>query len=751
MYRSTSMQELMSNKPEWVAAIEKEYSDRLSKQRPSQFLFPLIQRTYGMEEVIAMTKVVLSGQLTMSDNVRRFEAEFAAYVNCPYAVMVNSGSSANLLALAALVNKVRQRHLNTGDEVLVPAVCWSTTLAPILQLGLKPVLVDVDPATLNIDLADVRRKITANTRAMMIVHVLGNCAPMGPLMEIVNQHNLLLIEDTCESLGSRYNGKMLGTFGAFGSYSFYYSHHLTTGEGGMVTCNTLEDYDLLRCLRAHGWTRELSNRPQLEKQYPDVDPRFLFVNTGFNFRPMEIQAAMGSVQLVRLPYMNSVRNLNRDRIIRAYQNHAKFSGQFSVVKSTEQADPAWFGFCVTLSSKYEHQLKEYLTHLTAAGIENRPIISGNFARQPLVRDLFPGITPRDFPGADTIGSRGFFIGLHVEPLSESSIETLVEALLSFEFRAANLILVTGGYGVVGRALQDVVNAEPKGADESQWVFLRRSDGDLRELSQAQALFDKHRPTHVIHLAVTLKSSQGLGQSKVEMWEDNMAINNNILRCARQHGVRKVVSLLSPMAYPNDPSAGGSGGLEHRRLSEATLHLGPPTTGVDTYGYAKRMLEVLSRAYREQYGCNFVTVLPTNVFGPGAAFRPDGPVIEGCISKVLQSKEQGTPLAMYGSGKPLRQFIYSGDLARLLIWALHHYDDAETINFPGEELSIAEVVDKVTRLVDFKGEVKWDASKPDGPLRRTLDDEKLRKLVPDWKPTPFDEVGHHLLDTNQCGG
>eukprot|EP01116_Phalansterium_solitarium_P011654 TRINITY_DN273_c0_g2_i1.p1 TRINITY_DN273_c0_g2~~TRINITY_DN273_c0_g2_i1.p1 ORF type:complete len:741 (+),score=281.80 TRINITY_DN273_c0_g2_i1:80-2302(+) len=720
----------MADSSGWIAAIEKEYLNRMATSRPSPFLFPLIQRTYGTEEVIAMVKVILSGQLTMAEHVRRFEAEFAQYVGSPYAVMVNSGSSGNLLALAAAVNTARQRHLKPGDEVLIPAVCWSTSLAPILQLDLKPVLVDVDPLTLNIDVVDLRRKITKNSRGLFLVHVLGNCAPMAAIMDIVQQHDLVLIEDTCESLGSRWEKSMLGTLGAFGSYSFYYSHHLTTGEGGMVTCKTLEDYDLLRCLRAHGWTRELSNRPALEKKYPDVDPRFLFVNTGFNLRPMEIQAAMGSVQLVRLPYMNSVRNLNRQRIVKAYESHPNYKGQFTCVATTAGADAAWFGFCVMLDSKFEHQLKDYLAHLTKAGIENRPIISGNFARQPMVRDIFPGISPRDYPGADAIGSRGFFIGLHVEPLSEESIEVLVDALLSFEFQAAMVILVTGGRGCVGQGLQKLIKDDAAAAGDARWVFLGKADGDLRDLQQCSAIFDKHRPTHVIHLAGAIMSSVGMAATKVECWEDNVAINNNVLHCARSFAVKKVVSCLSSWAYPLETPY---------PIVESALHQGPPPAGADTYAYSKRMLDVLSKGYREQYGLNFVTVLPTNIFGPGATFRTNGPVIEGAICKTLSAMDTNGNVTMFGTGKPVRQFIYNYDLAKLLVWTLHNYNDAETINFTGDEVSIFDIANLVVKLAGFQGKLEWDTSKGDGALKRTVSDEKLRNLYPEYKPTPFAEA------------
>lgn len=223
--------------PDWEKAIRAEWKTQCVKwQRPAGH--PLVARTFDEDEVVEMIKVVLSGQLTMSSRVREFEHRFAQYdcgsngppiylfcrvLGVPHAVMVNSGSSANLLALSALANAAVIDGVTPGDEVLVPAVCWSTSLWPIVQNGLKPVFVDVDPCTLNVDIADLKRKLTARSRAIVLVHVLGMCCPMDDLMAIAAEHRLTVVEDTCESFGSRYDGRCLGTFGRFGCFSFYYS------------------------------------------------------------------------------------------------------------------------------------------------------------------------------------------------------------------------------------------------------------------------------------------------------------------------------------------------------------------------------------------------------------------------------------------------------------------------------------------------------------------------------------------------
>ena len=385
--------------------------------------FRLMEQTFTADEILAAVETLLGGQLTMHDRVRELEQRFAAAVGAPYAVMVNSGSSANLLAVGAATNPVRHRSLRTGDEVLVPAVCWSTSVWPLMQAGLSPVFVDVDPRTLNIDVADARRKLTPRTRAIMAVHVLGNACDMRALTE----DDLIVIEDACESLGTTSHGRAAGTHGDFGTYSFYYSHHMTTGEGGMVVCRTLEDYDLLRCLRAHGWSRQLSNRAELEAANPDIDARFLFVNLGYNVRPLDVQAAIGLVQLERLPRMNAARNSNRERIVAALRDHPRWRDQFRFAEPDHGSEPAWFGLAMLLHD--DRPLRAFLDALTARGVENRPIISGNFIRQPAWQRLGYEMDPASFPGAETVHLRGFFIGIQSTPLSDARIAALADRLL----------------------------------------------------------------------------------------------------------------------------------------------------------------------------------------------------------------------------------------------------------------------------------------------------------------------------------
>jgi len=256
--------------PTWQELVYEE----INMDYSNGYEYPLIESTYDKEEIITMMETLTTNKLTMGENVVNFEKDFAKYVGSKYAVMVNSGSSANLLSMAVATNYLRRNRLHPGDKVIVPNICWSTSVWPIIQMNLQPVFVDVNPLTMNMDIEDLKQKMTPEIKGIIAVHILGNSTDMDELMKIVKDNNLFLMEDTCESLGSKYDDTILGTFGDFGTYSFYYSHHITTIEGGMVVCNDEEDYELLLCLRAHGWTRYLKNKKELEETYKDVDPRF---------------------------------------------------------------------------------------------------------------------------------------------------------------------------------------------------------------------------------------------------------------------------------------------------------------------------------------------------------------------------------------------------------------------------------------------------------------------------------------------
>jgi CDP-4-dehydro-6-deoxyglucose reductase, E1 len=340
--------------------------------------------------------------------VKAFEREFADKYHFAHGVMNNSGSSANLLAVAAVANPETKDGLKPGDEVIVPALSWSTTVWPLVQLGLVPVIVDIDPATLNIDPQQIERAIGPKTRGLMIVPVYGNPCAMDAIVDICKRRSLLLIEDCCEALGAFYDGKPVGKFGRVATFSFYFSHHMTTLEGGICVTDDFELAEMMRILRAHGWIREVEDKKRWTNRYPEIHERFLFVNLGYNLRATELQGAMGSVQLSKLDGYVQKRRDNAAWFRRTL-------GQFGDVMDFQEETPkglhSWFGFPITIRENARFDVQELMAALEAAHIETRPIICGNIARQPAMK-LYPHRTVGDLRHANTVMDRSFSFGIH---------------------------------------------------------------------------------------------------------------------------------------------------------------------------------------------------------------------------------------------------------------------------------------------------------------------------------------------------
>jgi CDP-6-deoxy-D-xylo-4-hexulose-3-dehydrase len=385
---------------------------------------PLSVPLYGAEEVMTALETLLSQNVTMGARVREFEQEFARFIGSKHAVMVNSGSSANLLALSVLSSTVTANGLHPGNEVIVPAMAWSTTIAPILQIGCVPVFVDVDPKTLNLRPEDLERAWSPRTRAIFVVHLLGNPVAMKQVMEFARERDLWVVEDTCESLGSTIEGEHAGSVGHIGTFSFYFSHHITTVEGGMLVTDDDRLASLARSMRSHGWTRDMAERPELEAANPWIDPRFLFVHLGYNIRPMEVQAAFGLVQLRRLDEFNEQRRHNARALLEALRD---LGDELEFVAEQEGGRSTWFGF--TVMTKDAATRKALSDHLEARGIETRPIVAGNLAIQPAFRDS-PHRTVGSLANATGVGQRGLFIGNHPN-LDERRLDHITAAFRSF--------------------------------------------------------------------------------------------------------------------------------------------------------------------------------------------------------------------------------------------------------------------------------------------------------------------------------
>lgn len=387
----------------------------------------LHEPTFGAQEIIAAVDVLLSTKVTMGPKVKLFEKLFSEMHEFSYGVTNNSGSSANLLAVAALSNSQTSGRLLPGDEVIVPALSWSTTVWPLVQHNLVPVIVDIDPVTFNIDPKEIEKAIGPKTRAIMPVHVYGNPCDMNAILSICKKYNLTLIEDCCEALGASYEGAAVGKFGKAGTFSFYFSHHMTTLEGGITVTNDLEIAEMMRVLRAHGWIRELDDKKKYINQFPEIDPRFLFINQGYNLRITEVQAAFG---LVQLPKLNDFVNIRRNNTAGWHESFGKWNKFFDFQKETPRAKSSCFGFPLVVKDPSLFSVSEITQFLNNQGIETRPIICGNIAAQPALMQMDHRVYG-DMRHSNKIMKHGFSIGNHqaINASARSYVEEMIGQFL----------------------------------------------------------------------------------------------------------------------------------------------------------------------------------------------------------------------------------------------------------------------------------------------------------------------------------
>lgn len=398
----------MNKKNKIKEKIKKLIKQYFAQSSMSSNKIPLITPSYGWEEVNEALDSMLTTQLTMGEKVRQFERMFAEYIGVKYALMVNSGSSANLLALSILTNPTLENRIKAGDEVITPAVTWATTVFPIMNCGAIPVLVDVDIDTFNIDVDEIEKAITDKTRAIMPVHLLGNPCNMDKIMAIAREHNLYVVEDACEAHGAEFKGQKVGSFGDLATFSFYFSHHISTIEGGMVLTNNEEFAELCKSLRVFGWIRELSTKDKIAKKYPDIDPMFLFINTGYSFRPTEIQGAFGIHQLRKLDKFIEIR---RENARFWFDNLKQYRNYLLLHSESEGTKHVWFGYPITVRRDAPFSKKEMIDFLEQKGVETRPIMTGNFAEQPAMK-LFPHRKVGNLPNSRFIMRNSFFFGNH---------------------------------------------------------------------------------------------------------------------------------------------------------------------------------------------------------------------------------------------------------------------------------------------------------------------------------------------------
>jgi CDP-6-deoxy-D-xylo-4-hexulose-3-dehydrase len=380
--------------------------------------YELASTSWGQEELDAIARVVQGGQFTMGEHVRRFEEAFAARFGVKHAVMVNSGSSANLVGVAALFH-VATRPLQRGDEVIVPAISWATTFHPLQQYGLRLRFVDVELDTLNMDVSRLEAALTPRTRMVMAVSILGNPAALDVIRAFCDAHGLYLFEDNCESMGASLGGRLCGTFGDIGTFSTFYSHHISTMEGGLLVTDRGDLADLARAIRNHGWARDQSGGVRSAGDDAFFEA-YRFVVPGYNVRPLELCGAIGLEQLKKLDCMIDARRANAARFT------ALFRGDDRFILQREHGRSSWFSFTMILNPARPVSRARVMQAMRDAGIGFRMITGGSFLRHEAAK-FFDYEIVGGIDNANLAHDHGFFVGNHPRDLS-AEIARLREVL-----------------------------------------------------------------------------------------------------------------------------------------------------------------------------------------------------------------------------------------------------------------------------------------------------------------------------------
>lgn len=416
----------MSNAYELRGIIDSllESQSRANEAKVIRYWYPLSLASFGTDEILEALDSMCSFRTSMAEKTLAFERHFAKWQGSADAVMVNSGSSADLLLCLLLTNPYRPL-VKSGAEILIPVVTWPTQIWAAMMAGLKVKLVDVDPRTLNMDLDDMERSIGPETQAVSLVHLMGNPCNMDRIMDVATRHGLQILEDCCEAMGATWNGQKVGSFGVGAAYSFFFSHHITTMEGGMIAVSDLANAEQLRLLRAHGWVRNVDPSAYELGNYPEIDPRYAFVNWGLNVRPTEIQAGFGIRQLEKAGAFAT----RRAEIAAKFNAFIRTIPWLSTPVVEPQANPSWLALPVMISEDAPFSRAAITTHLEGCGVETRPVVTGNVAKHPVAR-LFPEFRARTYPGADAVHARGFYIGL--SPLqTDANVDRMIETFSHF--------------------------------------------------------------------------------------------------------------------------------------------------------------------------------------------------------------------------------------------------------------------------------------------------------------------------------
>lgn len=447
---------------EAIARMVKELYDlRHSQERfvPGQSPVLYSGRVYDEKEMQSLVSAAVDFWLTLGPWGDKFEAQLAEFLGLKHAILANSGSSANLLALAALTSpKLKERRLSPGDEVITVAASFPTTINPIIQYGLVPVFVDIELGTYNIDASQVEQAVSRRTKAITVAHTLGNPFDLNAVLEIARKYNLYVIEDTCDALGSTYDGRLVGTFGHLSTYSFYPAHHITMGEGGAVATNSGKLAWIVRSFR--DWGRDCWCDPgeddvcrrrfdyQLGSLPQGYDHKYIYTHIGYNLKPLDLQAAIGVEQLRKLPSFIEARKRNFRRL---YEGLKGYDHYLMLPRATPKSDPAWFGFPITVREDAPFTRRELVGFLETRKVATRSVFAGNILRHPAYQDVKYRVLG-SLKNTDLVMNNTFFIGVY-PGLNDEKIDYVLSVFDLF---------MTGRPPRLSRAVGPTVEADPQG-------------------------------------------------------------------------------------------------------------------------------------------------------------------------------------------------------------------------------------------------------------------------------------------------
>ena len=381
--------------------------------------------TLDYKSTFACLSAILKNKITMGQIVKLYERNYSEYIGGSYEVLTcNSGSSANLLAISTLI---QSKKLNRGDKVIVPALSWSTTIFPLVQYGLIPIFCDCNDLDFNISIENLERLVGLdNPRALMLIHTYGCPPDMDVICNLCSKNNMILIEDTCESMGAKWDGRKAGTFGEISTFSSYYSHHICTLEGGLTCFKDKSDLKIAESVRSHGWLRHLSKEDEIFKEYPQFDPSFLFNYVGYNLRLSEPQAAIGIEQLEQLDSFIENRSKSAKQYTAFFNN---FRDLFKFIKPKEKAKSSWFGFPLVLKGNLKGKRNVLRKKLLEMNIESRPFLAGEFPIQPVVKN-FEHIKDIDLAISKSISEDGLAIPCH-QDIKKVDVEKICLVIKDF--------------------------------------------------------------------------------------------------------------------------------------------------------------------------------------------------------------------------------------------------------------------------------------------------------------------------------